>query len=84
MIKIVVRHMPCGTTEEEVRALFCSHGPVSAIRMASDTGADVVTAVVEMPISRVAADMVAHAICRTALRGKVLEAYVPLFTAGDH
>jgi RNA recognition motif-containing protein len=74
-MRIVIGNLPEGISEESLREALKSFAPAENIRLT--TGSSVPSGVIEMEISRVAADTIARRIQGHVLQGQALNAWVP-------
>jgi RNA recognition motif-containing protein len=75
-MRIVVGNLPDEVSEEEIREALKAFAPVESIKLVKDSGAP--SAVIEMELSRPAADALAKRIHGRIYKGRDLRAWVPL------
>ncbi len=75
-MRIVVGNLPDEVSEEEIREALKAFAPVESITLMKESGAP--SAVIEMEMSRPAADALAKRINGRLYKGRDLRAWVPL------
>ena len=75
-MRIVVGNLPDEVSEEEIREALKAFAPVDSIKLVKESGAP--SAVIEMEMSRPAADALAKRIHGRMYKGRDLRAWVPL------
>jgi RNA recognition motif-containing protein len=75
-MRIVVGNLPDDVTEEGIREALKAFAPVESIKLVKESGTP--SAVIEMEMSRPAADALAKRIHGRIYQGRDLRAWVPL------
>ena len=75
-MRIVVANLPDDITEQAVREALSAFAPVDKIKLVTDSGAP--SAVIEIDMTRAAADALAKRIQGRLYNGRPLRAWVPL------
>jgi len=75
-MRIVVGNLPDEVSEEEIREALKAFAPVGNIKLVKESGTP--SAVIEMEMSRPAADALAKRIQGRIYKGRNLHAWVPL------
>jgi RNA recognition motif-containing protein len=75
-MRIVVGNLPDDVTEEGIREALSAFAPVENIKLVKESGTP--SAVIEMEMSRPAADALAKRIHGRIYKGRDLRAWVPL------